>query len=120
MTLLYSLIPIFFCGINILLYSKDKDWIIANAILIIVFLEITYLNVYFNLPSRNLLSIISGNGFTGLIYEGIAILLYKQLSIGLNAKINNLVQTTLKSLIGISGIFIIVAVIGELYSSFFG
>lgn len=118
MTLLYSLLPLFFCGINILVYTKDKDWVIANTILITIFLGLTYLNVYFTLPSRNLLSIISGNGFVGLIYEGLAILLYKQLNVGPNVQINNLVQITLKSLIGLSGVFIIIAVIGELYSSF--
>ena len=62
-TLLYCLVPIAF-AILTSLYSKSK----APYILLALTLIIEFLVVYFCLPSRNLLSIIYGNTFWGIIW----------------------------------------------------
>lgn len=71
MTLIYMISPIILCLANILLLKKTSHWYVWNLLLLVVFGVLTYLRVYFLLPSRNLLSIIINNGFWGMVFETI-------------------------------------------------
>ena len=73
MMLVYMAAPIILFLINIIYGHKHNDWLIVNGALLAIFAALTFLRVYFCLPSRNLLSILISNGFWGAIYEAIAI-----------------------------------------------
>ncbi len=65
MTLIYMIAPIILCLANIFLMKKTSHWYVGNLTLLVIFGVLTYLRVYFLLPSRNLLNIIISNGFWG-------------------------------------------------------
>lgn len=73
MTLIYMIAPIILCLANIFLMKKTSHWYVGNLTLLVIFGVLTYLRVYFLLPSRNLLNIIISNGFWGMVFEGIVL-----------------------------------------------
>lgn len=124
MTLIYMIAPIILCLVNILLL-KTSHWYVCNLTLLVAFGVLTYLRVYFLLPSRNLLSIIISNGFWGMIFEGIALFFwlkfldnegnYDDYGSRENSQNN---YNTQKLILGISvfGIVWLIGVVGGLYS----
>lgn len=70
MTLLYMIVPIVLCALNLLaVWNTRKEMKIANLVSLAIIYIFATLMVYFCLPSRNILSIIFGNASLGVIYE---------------------------------------------------
>lgn len=76
MTFVYLLGPFICFLINILITMGNKKALLTNLYLFAVFAVLTYVKTYFMLPSRNLLSVMCGFGFWGLVYETIALGLF--------------------------------------------
>ncbi|WP_251576127.1 hypothetical protein [Limosilactobacillus agrestimuris] len=76
MTFIYLLGPFICFLINILITIGNKKALLTNLCLFAVFAVLTYVKTYFMLPSRNLLSVMCGFGFWGLVYEVIALGLF--------------------------------------------
>lgn len=76
MTFIYLLGPFICFLINILITIGNKKALLTNLCLFSVFAFLTYVKTYFMLPSRNLLSVMCGFGFWGLVYEAIALGLF--------------------------------------------
>lgn len=112
LTLLNSLgfiIPAIVCIIckrNVKLYS----------IVSILYLLTKYINVYFNLPSRNLLSILASNTI-GLIIFIILFVLLNHDDIEYKVQQPNLTMSILKALISVFVVLVVIVGVGELHSA---
>lgn len=110
MTLIYLIGPITCCLINVIIGKNNKKLIRRSLYLLFAFAVLTYIKTYFNLPSRNLLSIICGTGFWGAIYESIVL----SLTTGyfLDEKQYKRIVVTISAFTGI----LLVGWIGEIHS----
>lgn len=72
MTLMYMIAPVVLFLVNLGASNNKKETAFQAGITLVAFAVITYLVVYFTLPSRNVINILVGNGMIGLLYEGIA------------------------------------------------
>lgn len=112
LTLLNSLgfiIPAIVCIIckrNVKLYS----------IVSILYLLTKYINVYFNLPSRNLLSILASNTI-GLIIFIILFVLLNHDDIEYKVQQPDLTMSILKALISVFVVLVVIVGVGELHSA---
>lgn len=79
MTVIYMIAPIILCLFNIMMLRGKPHWYLSNLVLLLIFAVLTYLRVYFTLPSRNLLSITISNGIVGMIFEGLMFFLWIKL-----------------------------------------
>ena len=68
MMLVYMIAPMILFLVNIIYGRRNNSWLILNGLLLLLFAGVTFLRVYINLPSRNLLSILISNGLWGIIY----------------------------------------------------
>lgn len=82
MMLVYMIAPMILFLINIIYGRKNNSWLKLNGFLLLLFAGVTFLRVYINLPSRNLLSILISNGFWGIIYELITLSAWNDFSNG--------------------------------------
>lgn len=110
MTLIYLIGPIVCCLINVIIGKNNKKLIRRSLYLLFAFAVLTYIKTYFNLPSRNLLSIICGTGFWGAVYESIVLSLTTGYS--LDEKQYKRIVVTIGAFTGI----LLVGWIGEIHS----
>ncbi|MCC4459628.1 hypothetical protein [Limosilactobacillus reuteri] len=82
MMLVYMIAPMILFLVNIIYGRRNNSWLILNGLLLLLFAGVTFLRVYINLPSRNLLSILISNGFWGIIYELITLSAWNDFSNG--------------------------------------
>lgn len=75
MTLMYMIAPVVLFLVNLGASNNKKETAFQAGITLVAFAVVTYLVVYFTLPSRNIINIFLGNGMIGLLYEGIAFMI---------------------------------------------
>lgn len=75
MTLMYMIAPVVLFLVNLGASNNKKETAFQAGITLVAFAVVTYLVVYFTLPSRNVINILMGNGMIGLLYEGIAFMI---------------------------------------------
>ena len=113
-TLLYMIVPFILCAIYCYLFRSSKKMVIKSLIWLLIFLVVRAIEVYFMLPSRNLLSITIGNAFWGLIYGALCYPYYTRKSSSTNPIYK--IRKKLIPFISIVGVLFVVGLIGEIHS----
>lgn len=113
MTLLYTIVPIILCAIYCFLFRHSKREIAKNLLVLVVFMILRAIDVYFMLPSRNLLSITFSNAFWGLVY-GIVCYPYEDLDTDVEPTVKD--ERTVILAFGVVGVLLLAGVVGEVHS----
>ena len=113
-TLLYMIVPFILCAIYCYLFRSSKKMVIKSLIWLLIFLVVRAIEVYFMLPSRNLLSITIGNAFWGLIYGALCYPYYTWKSSSTNPIYK--IRKKLIPFISIVGVLLVAGLIGEIHS----
>lgn len=113
MTLLYTIVPIVLCAIYCFLFRHSKLTITKNLLVLAVFIVLRVIDVYFMLPSRNLLSITFSNAFWGIVY---VIICYPYEGLDAELDFTAKAKKVVWSAFGVVGVLLLAGVVGEVHS----